>query len=611
MRGLGSWFPGDGGTGGVARGCGCEPAFEDDRLIVDADGCDFRGRLADSEACRTAVLGALASRDADTVLVRTAGLERVYAGRAAAVLLAAGRFIDRIECHDERLAARAVHDPLGAAREAAGRAGPVADVAAGTDLFELVLDAGGYDRLLDAFEGPAVSRWRVSTATPRGRRRETRRLDTGATVRIYRRSGLDRYQLQPVSQEFGPAALATLDAAATRLSGSSPEEGDRAPSRAVAAVADETSPVEPLRRVLRKHTRGYGLLEDLFADPAVSDAFVTAPAAANPLRVTVDGEPMATNVRLADRGTAALASRFRYESGRAFSRADPTLDATAVIADREVRVAGLEAPISEGTAFAFRARDRQEWTLPVLVGNGTLTPAAGALLSLAVEEGRSLLIAGPRGAGKTTMLAALLRELPVTVRTVVIEDTPELPVGALQAAGRDVQGLQTGEAGTAVSPAEALRTALRLGDGALVVGEVRGEEAQVLYEAMRVGAQSEAVLGTIHGAGAASVFERVVSDLGVPASAFGATDIVVTLEHASGDDRRIRRIEEVVPGDSPEFVSLYARSDGALRATGRIARGNSRLVTRMADGGDSYSGVRTALATRAERLSEDAAGSSR
>jgi len=212
-------------------------------------------------------------------------------------------------------------------------------------------------------------------------------------------------------------------------------------------------------------------------------------------------------------------------------------------------VAGVTTPVSDGVGFTFRAHDESAFRLPDLVENGTLAPATAAFLSVAVRRGAAVLLAGARGAGKTTLLGALLWELPVDVRTVLIEDTPELPVGELQSEGRDVQPLRvaTGD-GASIEPTDALRTALRLGDGAIVVGEVRGEEARVLYEAMRVGAADGAVLGTIHGGGGESVRERVVTDLGVPETAFADTDLVVTLE--AYDDggsrrRRLRAIEEV------------------------------------------------------------------
>jgi len=587
--------------------CGCEPAFDDETLTVDAGDCPHDGRFEASPACRKTVIAALAQRDVDAVHTETAGLVRAYEDDAAALLVAAGRFVEEVRFRDERLAARALEDPLAACREATGRADAVADIAATTGLAELAARADGYETALAPAVGPTVSRWRVDLTPPAdGRLRDVRELDTGATVREYEpATGVTRYYLSPVEQEFSAAALGALASAYGRLASGEFDGGDRAPARAVRAVASERAsalPVEQIADVLRKHARGFGLLEDLFADPAVSDVFVTAPAASNQLRITADGESYLTNVRLTGAGTAALASRFRRESGRAFSRADPTLDATAEIADRRIRVAGVTEPPSAGTAFAFRAQDRTVWTLPALVGNGTMTAEAGAVLSLAVERGRSILLAGPRGAGKTTLLGALLWELPPAVRTVIIEDTPELPVEALQEHRRDVQQLLASADDGELTPAAALRTALRLGDGAIAVGEVRGEEAAVLYEAMRVGANSEAVLGTIHGDGGSAVCERVVEDLGVSPSSFGVTDLIVTGEVTAGGTRRIRTIEEVVGGAQPAFEPLFERTDDGLEATGTIDRGNSRLVASLATPEESYADVREQLAARKRLL---------
>ena len=333
--------------------------------------------------------------------------------------------------------------------------------------------------------------------------------------------------------------------------------------------------------------------------------FATAPVAETRLRVRAADETLRTNVRLTERGARALASTFRRTSGRAFSRASPTLDATTTVADRQVRVAGVTEPVSDGVGFAFRAHDEDTFRLPDLVENGSVPSAVAGLLSVAVERGAALLVAGPRGAGKTTLLGALLWELPESARAVVIEDTPELPVSSLQDAGRDVQPLRTASGdGPSVDAAEALHTALRLGDGALVVGEVRGEEAGVLYEAMRVGGGDSAVLGTIHGTGGESVRERLVSDLGVPESAFGVTDLVVTLEPPTAEGGRgVAAVEEVLTrGDGVGFETLFERDGPRATTTGRLDRGTSHLVEQLAHAGESYASVRETIADRAERI---------
>ncbi|WP_335999873.1 ATPase, T2SS/T4P/T4SS family [Halorientalis halophila] len=600
--------------------CRCDASFDGDRLAVDADDCPGEGRLGTEPACRAAVVAALRDRDAETVLTRAAGLERAYEDDAAAALVAAGRFADAAAFHDESLADRALRDPLEAARAATGRAGPVATLAAETGLSELAARAEGYEDLLAPAVGPTIGRSRVRLQPPPTAQFVSRReLDTGAVVRIYEEPSSERrtYHLEPLEHGFDAASTERLAAAYDRLASGAVSGGERAPGRAVRRVVgrDATGPetgatVRQLGAVLEKHTRGYGVLADFFADERVSDVFVTAPATHNRIRAHVDGETLTTNVRLTDAGVEALASRFRRESGRAFSRATPSLDATATVGDRRVRVAGVTEPVSEGVAFAFRAHEREAWTLPALVANETLSAEAAALLSLAVERDAATLLAGTRGAGKTTLLGALLWELPAETRTVVIEDTPELPVEQLQETGRDVQPLRVGDGdGAAFTPAAALRTALRLGEGALVLGEVRGEEAGVLYEAMRVGASGSAVLGTIHGDGGRAVRERVVTDLGVPESSFGATDLLVTLEpyeSPAGRARRVKRIEEVVTreGDGVVFEPLFELADGELVPTGRIDRGNSRLLEGLARSTERYAAVRDRMDDRARWLSE-------
>ncbi|MBX0293474.1 ATPase, T2SS/T4P/T4SS family [Haloarcula nitratireducens] len=602
-----SWFTTDSGDGDAD--CRCSAAFEGDRLVVSAEDCPESGHLGESPACRATVIAALGDADVDAVVATSDGVERAYLDDSPALLVAAGRFATRVEPIDERLAMRARREPLSAATEAAGRAGPVADLVAETGL-SLLAERATAESGLDPYVGPTVSDARVATAPPANASlRDRRTVETGAVVRRYESpDALDTYHVRPTEHEFDPETTRLLAEAVDRLASAA---GERVTAHEAAdAVTEDGTTAAAVAAVLRKHTRGLGILEDLFADTRVSDAFATAPVADTRLRVEVEGETMRTNVRLTSEGARALASTFRRTSGRAFSRASPTLDATATVAGRRVRVAGVGEPVSDGLAFAFRAHDGTRWRLSEFVGNGTLSPAVAGLLSVAVERGAACLVAGPRGAGKTTTLGALLWELPPAVRAIVLEDTPELPVSDLQSEGRDVQPLRTASGdGPSIDAAEALRTALRLGDGALVVGEVRGEEASVLYEAMRVGSGDSAVLGTIHGSGGAAVRERLVADLGVPESAFAATDLVVTLAPPTDEaGRGVAAVEEVIDrGDGVGFEPLFERDgSGRATATGRLARGTSHLVESLAHAGESYERVLEVIRTRMESFADGA-----
>ncbi len=171
------------------------------------------------------------------------------------------------------------------------------------------------------------------------------------------------------------------------------------------------------------------------------------------------------------------------------------------------------------------------------------------MLSLLVDGQSSILVTGSRGAGKTSLLGAMMLEIPQSYRILAIEDTPELPVEDMQRCGWKVQGMGT-RASISGSEAEfqasdVLRAALRLGESALIIGEVRGAEARSLYEAMRIGASGNSVMGTIHGSSCRDVYDRVVHDIGVPPASFKATDVVVVCStvRKSGSQSKERKID--------------------------------------------------------------------
>ncbi|MGM0371933.1 MAG: ATPase, T2SS/T4P/T4SS family [Halobacteriota archaeon] len=583
-----------------AAACQCVPTTDGSTLRLDATSCPSGGDLVTSGACRRTVVEAI-SRPIEAIRVQRAGVERVQKGEAVDLFRAAGQFAGRIGARDDRLATRAREDPLNAAAEAAGRAGLVGEAAAASGLATYD-DADSYEHLLDPIRVPTIASSALDQRPPSdGVLRGSRVLDSGATVRVYDRPhGQPIHHLEPLEYTLGDTALSTLAAARDRLLSTAP--GTPKDHRtAVEAVAGTDCPIDTLTRVLQKHTAGYGVFEDLFADDRLSEVFVNAPATENSLFVRVDGEERRTNVRLTDRGADRLAAGLRSESGRAFSRATPTIDASlsGIGSADAVRVAGVREPASDGYAFALRVEGTDRWRLHDLVANDTLGPAAAGLLSVAMERGGALLIAGPRGAGKTTMASALLWELPAHTRLLAIEDTPELPVRALQSAGRDVQRLEAAaDPNAAIDPATALRTALRFGNGALAVGEVRGEEASVLYEAMRVGAASDTVIGTIHGDGYDGVKERVVADLGVPESSFAATDLLVTLK-PTADGKRVHAIEEVTDGGS---ATLYEYDGTQLRATPRLERGNSHFAESITPPGETYAETLRAIESRSDAL---------
>jgi type IV secretory pathway ATPase VirB11/archaellum biosynthesis ATPase len=358
--------------------------------------------------------------------------------------------------------------------------------------------------------------------------------------------------------------------------------------------------IEYLSDIFSRYTAGFGILEDLLLDQRIQDIYVNAPVMSNPLHIVVDGEEYTSNIFLSDGDIDALASRFRTLSGRAFSEASPVLDMD--LESYHTRVAAISNPLTpKGVAFALRRHRQKPWTLSHFVANKMISAEAAGFLSFLIDGQASLLIAGSRGAGKTSLLSALILEIPQRFRILSIEDTPEIPVENLQSYGYKMQSLITrsisaGNTTTEVSPTDALRTALRLGESVLILGEVRGVEAKVLFEAMRVGAAGNLIMGTIHGSTTRDVYERVVFDIGVPSTSFKAVDAVVIAapirtEGGIERKRRVVQISEIAktgwttnPDPDKVFndIMQYSASSDTLVTTDILDMGQSQIIGNIA-----------------------------
>ncbi len=356
-----------------------------------------------------------------------------------------------------------------------------------------------------------------------------------------------------------------------------------------------------LASILVRHTVGFGIVEVLLRDENLQDIVINAPIGLTQIFVRhAEFDECTTNILPSQEDAESWAAKFRMISGRPLDEAHPILDTELTIHNINARVSIIQQPLSPyGLAYAFRRFRERPWTLPLFVKNKMINPLAAGLLSFLIDGSRTMLIAGTRSSGKTSLLGSLLFELIPKYRVIVIEDTLELPVGDLRKLGYDVQRLKVRAAllkeTAEVSAEEGIRASLRLGDSVLIIGEVRSTEAKALYEAMRVGALANTVAGTIHGASPYAIFDRVVNDLGVPVTSFKATDIIVVANPIKSPDglrssRRVVQFSEVRkrwksdPLAEKGFVDLmrYNAEKDELEPTDELRNGESEIIKEVA-----------------------------
>ena len=361
------------------------------------------------------------------------------------------------------------------------------------------------------------------------------------------------------------------------------------------------SDLKKLADILVRHTIGFGVLEVLLEDEDLQDIMVNAPVSLSNIfaRHNEFGECV-TNLVPSVEDADSWAAKFRMTSGRALDEANPILDTNLELGNISARVAIIQQPLSAGgLAYVLRRHRSKPWTLPLFVKNKMISALGAGLLSFMIDGARTMLVAGTRSSGKTSLLGGLLLEIMPDKRIITIEDTLELPVSAMRKLDYDILSMKVrsalGGESTEVAAEEGIRASLRLGDSSLIVGEIRSGEAKALYEAMRVGALANVVAGTIHGASPYGVFDRVVNDLDVPATSFKATDLIVVANPIKSADglhqwRRVLSISEVrkhwtedpeVEGGFVDLMKYNVESD-MLEPTDDLMNGDSEIMKSIA-----------------------------
>ncbi len=251
-----------------------------------------------------------------------------------------------------------------------------------------------------------------------------------------------------------------------------------------------------------------------------------------------------TNVRF-DTFTQSqsFVEKIAQRCGKYISYSNPILDGSLPDGSR-VNATYTKDITSKGPTFTIRKFTKIPWTPPQLISFKTLSLEMLAYLWLLIEHKMNILIAGGTGSGKTTLLNALAFFIPPEARVVSIEDTRELNLPRENWLPGVSRGATGSEGIGEIDLFTLLKSSFRQRPDYIIVGEVRGKEAFVLFQGM---ASGHASISTIHAESVDTVIKRLETPpINLSPTLVNVLDSVCIMTHAIVNKQDTRKLKEIV-----------------------------------------------------------------
>src|SRR5437773_1807236 len=332
---------------------------------------------------------------------------------------------------------------------------------------------------------------------------------------------------------------------------------------------------ERLSREILDEIFGLGPLEPLLKDPSISDILVNR---FDKVYVERGGKLERTGLSFKDNAhLMQIIDRIVSRVGRRVDESSPMVDAR--LADGS-RVNAIIPPLAiDGACLSIRRFGRDPVTARNMLENKTMTEPMLELLSSMVKGRLNLLISGGTGAGKTTLLNVLSGYIPNSERIVTIEDAAELlmkqeHVVRLETRPPNIEGKG------AVRQRELVINSLRMRPDRIVVGEVRGEEAFDMLQAMNTG--HDGSLTTVHANSQRDALARVetmvsMANLNIPERAVrqqlaSAIQAVIQIARLSDGTRKLVSISEIagMEGETISMQEIFKFERQGITDTGQV-----------------------------------------
>ena len=344
-------------------------------------------------------------------------------------------------------------------------------------------------------------------------------------------------------------------------------------------VTDET-----LYYFLRREVLGYGVFDVLMQDDRIED--ITAWPESTSVSHK-DFGTLRTNISVPEQEFNRYVEKFVHMAGKSVSLYNPLLSIRLPTNDR--LTVTYQREVSDRPSFSIRKFPKQPWSITSIMMMGTLTPEMAAWLMLMVKYKRAILVCGPVGSGKTSLINALCSLIPADQVVVTCEDTPELRLARQNWFSFITRESTTVEERGEIGMFELVKHALRQPANYIIVGEVRGEEGKVWAQAIATG---HGGITSLHAETPEGAIERLRSDpINVAEGALRDLSTIVImktlhLKRPGGDTVRVRRVTGIYDlsprdGGGVEPVCLFRydpEADAFIKTLDPMASSTARRM---------------------------------